>query len=243
MKRHLLLSSGLCLLLSILSVNVRAAITVSTMRINIPANKSLPNGVLNNYKEITISNRADKVAYVLVNPYKVNFPGEKRQYKQKQELLNPLQFGLVVSRQKLIIPPKQSRVVRFMPLIHNNKKDIVYEVIIVPAVNQFAKTKVPNKTVLSGLTIVMGYQIGVILRPVDPKPILNLKREGRQLVFKNTGNTNVIFYKGKQCLGKKCQSLPDHRLYAGNTWHYRLPFNTSITYIERYPSHKKTVSI
>jgi hypothetical protein len=71
---------------------------------------------------------------------------------------------------------------------------------------------------------------------VQPQQVveeLKVTRDGRQLVFENTGNTNFLISEGTQCdaAGENCEELPTKRIYAGNRFELALNQDTPVSYV------------
>ena len=77
----------------------------------------------------------------------------------------------------------------------------------------------------SGLKLVVGYDVLVIARPQNARPLLEVSRDGTAVEFRNVGNTNALLFNGRQCdeAETDCAELPSKRIYAGNTWQLQLP--------------------
>jgi hypothetical protein len=69
----------------------------------------------------------------------------------------------------------------------------------------------------SGLKVLVGYDVLVLVRPTDPKPHVSGTRQSDELTLKNDGNVSVELVDGRACdpSSKACDSLPEARLYAG----------------------------
>ena len=63
---------------------------------------------------------------------------------------------------------------------------------------------------------------------------LQVSRNGKQFSVTNTGNTNVLFSDGKQCLNTEtpedCSTLASRRVYPGNTWTIELPHDHPVSF-------------
>jgi len=172
-----------------------------------------------------LNNGADRL-YVAVEPSEIKSPGTPNQ--QRVRIRDPQESGLLVSPARLILEPGQRKFVRVAAISPPNAVDRIYRVSIKPVVGELG-------TATSGVKILIGYDVLVILRPQEPHAVVTGTRSGRSLVFKNTGNTNAELIHGRQCdaAGKSCVSLPAARLYAGTSWQVELPWDTPAEYTKK----------
>jgi len=172
--------------------------------------------------DIEVTNGGKEVMYVSVAPAEIVRPGlegqERRTYRA------PMEMGMLVSPTRMILEPGQSKPVRLSILKPPEERDRIYRVKIAPVVGQTIATR-------SGLRVLVGYDVLVIVRPKNAKPEIVGERDGRKLTLRNTGNTNALLIGGKQCdESKKCVDLPTTRLYAGTTWTVDLPRDAPAEY-------------
>lgn len=172
--------------------------------------------------DIEVTNGGKEVMYVSVTPAEIVQPGFKGQERRTSR--DPMDLGMLVSPTRMILEPGQSKPVRISILKPPVDRDRIYRVKIAPVVGQTIATR-------SGLRVLVGYDVLVIVRPKNAKPEIIGKREGRKLTLRNTGNTNALLIGGKQCdKSRKCVDLPTTRLYAGATWTVDLPHDAPAVY-------------
>ena len=89
----------------------------------------------------------------------------------------------------------------------------------------------------SGLKILVGYDVLVLVRPEHVVADVTSVRDGHTLSFSNKGNVSVEVVEGSQCDSshKQCVDLPGKRLYAGATWSVRLPSELPADYTLKSP--------
>ena len=179
-------------------------------------------------KDIEIENVGDETLYIQVEPMIVRNPGTENE--ERDAFKDPREAGLLVTPNKIVVPPKGRKLVRFVVLKQPVEQDAVYRVTFKPISNEL----VPDKNQI-GVKIVIAYQVLVLVQPIKPQPNLVVKREGNQLKFKNKGNTNVLLREGKQCPtdtanDDECETLRGNRLYAGNEWAVNLPLDRPVEY-------------
>ena len=117
----------------------------------------------------------------------------------------------------MILEPGQRRLVR-VASIAPSQRERIYRVTIRPVVGQL--TQGP-----SGLKILVGYDMLVVVRPSDVKPHVRGSRIGDRLTLTNDGNVSVELADGQACepSAGKCEELPGGRLYSGAEKTVRVP--------------------
>lgn len=172
--------------------------------------------------DIEVTNRGKATVYVSVKPAEIVRPGRKDQ--QRRAHRDPMEMGMLVSPTRMILEPGQTKPVRLAILDRPKDRDRIYRVKIAPAAGRTVAIK-------SGLRILVGYDVLVIVRPEAAKAGVVGERNGRRLTLRNTGNTNTLLINGKQCdKAEKCVALPTTRLYAGTTWSVDLPKDAPVEY-------------
>ncbi len=191
-------------------------------------------------QDIEIENIGDEPLYVDVRPHVVENPGTEGE--QRVFIADPREAGLLVTPNKLVVAPHGRKRVRFVDLKPGHTEERVYRVAVTPVVGELeAQT--------SGLKILVGYEVLVLAQPAAPSPGLVGERNGREMRFRNDGNTNVMLREGRQCASDDtpvddCQVLGAKRLYPGNRWTVELPHDRPLEYyigvgtrssVERWP--------
>ena len=179
-----------------------------------------------NRQDIAVENTANEPLYLKVTPYSILNPGTEEQSREK--IVNPKKSGLLVSPNKLVVPPKSRKLIRFLNLNSKRDQEGVYRVTVEPVVGQLVAKK-------TGLKILIGYEVLVLAQPVSPEPKLVAKRDGKSLKLSNKGHTNIHLLRGKQCPphstnAEDCKSLRTGRLYPGNEWTISLPQDGPVQY-------------
>jgi hypothetical protein len=91
----------------------------------------------------------------------------------------------------------------------------------------------------------VGYQVKVFIRPQNAKAVVSINRLANQVTIQNTGNSNVLLYKGQQCdaTDKKCTPLanPAYRLFAGSTWSFMLANSAPVEFTESFLKQTQTL--
>ncbi len=177
-------------------------------------------------EDLEIQNAGEEPLYIQVTPKVVSKPGTEQQVRTVIE--NPKQAGLLVSPNKLVVPPNGRKLLRFVNLNPNPKEEKVYRVSITPVVGELSAKN-------TGVKIMIGYEVLVIVHPVDGHIELTHERTERTLTLTNQGTQNVLLRKGSQCPEgsedeSECHQLPGKRLYPGNTWSVDLAKDQPVTY-------------
>lgn len=172
--------------------------------------------------DIEVTNDGKALLYVSVKPVEIVRPGLEGE--KRRTYRDPMKMGMLVSPTRMVLEPGQTKPVRLSILERPQDRDRIYRVRIEPAVGRTVGTK-------TGLRILVGYDVLVMVRPAKAKAEITGGRKGRKLTLRNTGNTNVKLMRGKQCdKAGKCVELPAKRLHAGATWTVELPLDAPAKY-------------
>lgn len=178
-------------------------------------------------KDIEVENPSSENLYVEISPSVVSDPGTKSE--QRVAITDPRESGLLVTPNKIVVPPGGRKLVRLVSLEPLGDEERVYRVTFKPVVGDIESEHI-------GIKVLIGYEVLVLMQPASPDPNLVTKRNGKTLSFENKGNTNVLLREGKQCPkgvaqdSEKCESLRGKRLYPGNSWSVELPYNKPVDY-------------
>ena len=178
------------------------------------------------HQDVEIENVGDDPLYIQITPKVVRNPGTELQKREPYD--DPTKAGLLVSPNKLVIPPKGRKLLRFVNLNPNPVEEHVYRVSVTPVVGELLAEQ-------SGVKIVIAYEVLVLVHPVNGKVELVHTRNGNQLTIENKGNRNILLREGVQCPPEtqdesQCDHLPGKRLYPGNRWTTELPQNLPVKF-------------
>ena len=177
-------------------------------------------------QDVVVKNNDNKPLYIKVTPYSIINPGTDKQSREK--IINPKKSGLLVSPNKLVVPPHGKKLIRILNLDPKRHQHGVYRIAVEPVAGKLVGEK-------TGLKILIGYELLVLAQPKNPQPKLVAKRNGRSLKLGNEGNTDIYMMEGKQCpskdtKAKDCTLLRSGRLYPGNEWTISLPHDQPVKY-------------
>jgi P pilus assembly chaperone PapD len=158
--------------------------------------------------DIEVWNNDSERAYVSAEPREILDPGTPSESRREDP--DPERLGLLVSPSRMILDPGQRRLLRIAAIAPSSDRERVYRVTVKPVVGELSA---PG----SGLKLLIGYDVLVLVRPRDMKPHVSGTRSGGRLVLRNDGNVSVELVDGKMCnpAGRSCSDLPGSRLYAG----------------------------
>jgi P pilus assembly chaperone PapD len=160
--------------------------------------------------DIEVWNNSPERAYVAVDPNEIINPGQASEERRREP--DPEKRGLLVAPARLILEPGQRKLVRVAALAAGVERERVYRVTVKPVAGELSAER-------SGLKILVGYDVLVLLRPANAHPQLTARRSGNSLTFRNDGNASLELADGRQCAPDgKCARLPGKRLYAGAQW-------------------------
>lgn len=179
--------------------------------------------------DVTVSNNGAEPLYVDTEIVEVLGAGSADE--ERVPVGGSLDVPLLVSPNKLVIPPGQRRLLRIVNMAGFADRERVFRVTAKP---------VPPPAVAerSGIRVLVGYQLLVLVAPQRPESDLRSHREGRTLVFDNHGNVNVMLHSGLQCPPgvdpepdpDACTAFTGTRLYPGNTWSIELAYDTPVQF-------------
>ena len=172
--------------------------------------------------DIEVWNNDKERAYVTVEPYEVMNPGAA--VMQRRTDPDPEKLGLLVTPARMILEPGQRKLLRISALGSLPSRERVFRVTVKPTVGEVQAN-------VTGLKLLIGYDVLVLLRPVAAPVRLSGRRNGDKLVIRNEGAASVELAAGKACRARNaCQDLPGKRLYAGAEWTVDAPAGAAVDY-------------
>jgi P pilus assembly chaperone PapD len=172
--------------------------------------------------DIEVWNNDKERAYVTVEPYEVMNPGAP--VMQRRIDPNPEKLGLLVTPARMILEPGQRKLLRISALGSLPSRERVFRVTVKPTVGEVQAN-------VTGLKLLIGYDVLVLLRPAAAPVRLSGRRSGDKLVIRNEGAASVELAAGKACRSRNaCQELPGKRLYAGAEWTVDAPAGAAVDY-------------
>ena len=179
-------------------------------------------------------NDSPERSYVSVEPREIINPSLPTQTDRTDP--DPEKLGLLVEPARLILAPGQRRLIRFALLPSDTSREHVYRVRVKPVLGALRSTD-------SGLKLVVGYDMLVLVRPAHPVARVTASRAGRKLTFTNSGNVSVEAIEGRQCAAgrSQCAELPGKRLYPGVSWTVDLISDSPAEYTLKWPGHNDHV--
>ena len=178
--------------------------------------------------DLEIWNNSPERAYVAVEPREIVNPSLPSQSERREA--DPEKLGLLVSPSRMILEPGARKQVRVATLLAGTDRERVYRVTVRPVVGGVEAKD-------TGLKILVGYDVLVLVRPAQALPNVTAVRNGRKLKFSNSGNVSVEMMSGKQCdsARERCADLPGKRLYPGASWTVELGSDGPAEYVLRSP--------
>lgn len=166
-------------------------------------------------EDIEVWNNSPDRAYVAIEPAEVVDPGLPSELRRHEA--DPEKLGLLVSPARMVLEPDQRKTARIAVIAPAGDRERVYRVTVRPVVGPIESTQ-------SGLKILVGYEVLVLVRPAQSQPNIVFTRSGDTVTFRNDGNVSVELIDGRECTSddKTCSDLPGKRLYAGAQWSEQL---------------------
>lgn len=164
-----------------------------------------------NRRDIELFNEAENRAYVLTEPFEIIEPGTKRE--RRSAAADPEQAGLLVSPARMIVEPRQRKLIRISALGPAPAKERVFRLTVRPVPSELLTDQ-------QGLQVTIGYDVLVLVRPAAGRARLTGEWRGNQLTITNAGNVSAELSDGRGCnpATRACRELAGKRLYAGMTW-------------------------
>jgi P pilus assembly chaperone PapD len=162
-------------------------------------------------QDVEVWNNGSERAYVAVEPAEIMNPGTPSETRRKDP--DPEKLGLLVSPARMILEPGERKLVRIANIAPPANQERVYRVTVKPVVGAISSTQ-------SGLKVLVGYDLLVLVRPTQPQPNIVFTRSADTARFRNEGNVSVELVDGRECdaAGKNCTDLQGKRLYPGAQW-------------------------
>ena len=181
--------------------------------------------------DLEVWNNSTERSYVSVEPREIVNPSLPSQSERKDP--DPEKLGLLAEPSRMILEPGQRRLVRMAAISPSSDRERVYRVTIKPVLGALQSED-------SGLKMVVGYDVLVLVRPAQPVASIAASRSGRKLTFNNSGNVSVELVDGRQCgaAHAQCSDLPGKRLYAGASWTVDLPLDAPAQYTLKSPGRR-----
>jgi P pilus assembly chaperone PapD len=203
------------------SVPASAELVVSDLIVELTPGKQIRD-------DVEVWNNAPDRAFVAVEPREILNPGLPSQNARQDP--DPEKLGILVSPARMILEPGQRKLVRVAALASSPDRERIYRVTVKPVVGAV-------QSQASGLKVLLGYDILVVVRPTRPLANVVGVRRGGTLTFANDGNVSVEIIDGRQCArgGGQCSPLPGKRLYSGASWTVQLPSDLPAQYTLRSP--------
>jgi P pilus assembly chaperone PapD len=203
-------------LLSFTLSSAKAGIVLSQLIVELQPGKQLKD-------DIEVWNDSPDRAYVAVEPREILHPGTADESVWKDP--DPEKLGLLLTPTRMVLEPGQRKLIRLATLAPPSDNERIYRVTVKPVVGDLQAQS-------SGLKILVGYDVLVLVRPTVSSPNVSAVRSGRTLKFTNSGNASVELVDGRQCDSSRlhCVDLPGKRLYAGASWSEQLNSDLPVEY-------------
>lgn len=206
---------------TLIATPARAGLVLSNLIIDLQPGKQIRD-------DVEVWNDSPDRAFVAIEPREILNPSSPSQTARQDP--DPEKLGILVSPARMILEPGQRKLVRIAALASSADRERVYRVTIKPVAGALQSDA-------SGLKILLGYDMLVLVRPTQPLADIVGSRTGRTLTFDNRGNVSVELVDGRQCTPghAACTPLPGKRLYAGASWTVQLQSDLPAEYTLKSP--------
>ena len=209
----------------LLSVPAHADLVLSELIVELQPGKVMRD-------DVEVWNNSPERSYVSIEPREVLDAALPSQRDRKDP--DPEKLGLLVEPARMILEPGQRRLIRIAAISPISDREHVYRVTIKPVLGAIHSQD-------SGLKVLVGYDVLVLVRPSVPEAHVTAARIGRKLTFSNSGNVSVEIVDGRQCTARteKCAELPGKRLYPSASWTVDLPSDLPVEYTLKSPGRSE----
>jgi P pilus assembly chaperone PapD len=199
----------------------RADIFLSDLIVDLQSGKQLRD-------DVEVWNSGAERAYVAIEPREIVRPGTADETVRTDP--DPEKLGLLVTPTRMVLEPGQRKIIRLASLVGAPQTERVYRVTVRPVVGDIESSS-------SGLKILVGYDVLVLVRPATPTTGISATRSDGKLTFTNDGNVSVELVDGRQCDSSRahCTDLPGKRLYAGASWSEPIGSDLPVEYTVKSP--------
>jgi P pilus assembly chaperone PapD len=156
-------------------------------------------------QDVEVLNNGSERAYVAVEPAEIVNPGTPAEARRSDP--DPEKLGLLVAPSRMILEAGQRKLIRIAELAAPGDRERIYRVTVKPVVGPISSDQ-------SGLKLLIGYDVLVLVRPAQPRPSVTVTRAGDTVTFVNDGNVSVELEQGRQCdpTDKLCSDLRQEAL-------------------------------
>lgn len=173
--------------------------------------------------DIEITNTGDERQYIVAEPAVIQAPGTAQE--KRIESTDPTVTGLLVSPQKLVLEPHESKLIRVALVAPRDNQEHVFRLTIKPVAGAIEAEQ-------TSLKVFVGYDVLVIARAAAFAGEITAIRSPGTITFHNGSNASVELADGRQCdaTGENCASLPAKRLYSGADFAVSIRLSTPVEY-------------
>lgn len=174
--------------------------------------------------DIEVTNTGDERQYIVAEPALIRAPGTAAE--RRIDSSDPTVTGLLVSPQKLVLEPHESKLVRVALVAPRDQQERVFRLTIKPVAGTIEAEQ-------TSLKVFVGYDVLVIARPAAISGEITASRSAGKITFHNGSNASVELGDGRQCddSGTNCASLPGARLYSGADFAVSIRYSTPVKYM------------
>lgn len=173
--------------------------------------------------DLLLANESEERYYISVEPFEIINPGTEEE--ERVSYADPEELGLLVTPNRLILDPGQSRSLRVIRISGDMSRDRVYRIRIEPKVGEIRAEGIESERAMV-LKILTAYEVLVTSRPLNPSYKLDSSRTEEAILLSNDGNSNALIYDAYLCPqgsepapdDETCNKVSTRRLHPGNQW-------------------------
>lgn len=200
-------------LISFFTLSAVADISLSDVVINFDNESDLR-------RDIWVTNHGKQRTFLEITPFHVTNPGDDKLKKSK--IIDPRNAKIVVSPAKMILEAGKKKAIRIILNDLKRENEEIYRIKVVPKLGKVnLRGEVTEGAKRTGLKVVVGYEVLTIIRPKNLIEKYDIKRNGKNIVVKNLGNTSFLIDEITQCenfdSNINCQVIKGPRVYPNKT--------------------------
>jgi P pilus assembly chaperone PapD len=173
--------------------------------------------------DLLLVNESQDRYYIDVTSFEIVNPGTEEE--ERVTYADPEELGLLVTPNRMILDPGQSRSLRVIRIPGDMSSDRVYRVRIEPKLGDISAEGFESERTMV-IKLLTAYEVLVTSRPRNAAADIAPVREDGAIKLTNSGNTNALIYDVYLCEagiepdeeGTNCNKVSTRRLHPGNEW-------------------------
>ena len=167
--------------------------------------------------DLLVANESSDRYYINVDVFEIVNPGTEKE--ERRTFTDPSELGLLVTPNRMILEPGQSRSLRIIRLDEGRSQERIYRIRVEPKVGELSVSGVQEERAML-IKLLAAYEVLVTSRPSGARNEIQAVRNANTLELTNNGNSNVLLFDGHLCsagaqpdaTGENCRKIDTRRL-------------------------------